>query len=80
MPPDVSRFSALRVDPAAVYDAGIAGLEAILIDESFGPEEDAKSAAEKIRLRKDYLKREADKFLGVNVTEELLPVLGDKVV
>jgi hypothetical protein len=80
LPPDVSRFSALRVDAAAAYDAGIMALEAILLQESFGPEEDAKDPAEKIRLRREYLLKEADKLFGVNVKEEVIPYLGDKVV
>ena len=32
MPPDVSRFSALRIDPTATYDAGIMVVEALTHD------------------------------------------------
>ena len=43
MPPDVSRFSALRVDPTATYDAGIMAVEALtMYDQSFGGEDDGE--------------------------------------
>ena len=83
LPPDTSRFSALRIDPAAVYDSGITALEMLLAHEFefLGVvEEEAKRPAEKIRLRREYLKREADRRLGVNIAENLLPHLGDKFV
>ena len=48
----------------------------------FGVEEDAgkKNPAAVIKARKEYLMRETDKFLGISVTDDLLPHLGDKVV
>lgn len=82
MPPDVSRFSALRLDPAATYDAGLNLIELLTMNQDFGVEEGAgkKNAAAVIKARKEYLMRETDKFLGISVTEDLLPHLGDKVV
>jgi hypothetical protein len=82
MPPDVSRFSALRLDPAATYDAGLGVVELLTMMEEFGVEEAAgkKNQAAVIEARKKYLMRETDKFLGISVTEDLLPHLGDKVV
>ncbi len=80
LPPDVSRFSALRVDPAATYDAGIMALETIMMNESFGSEEEAKSMPEKLRLRREYVAKLYDKAVGVNIKEDLVPYLGDKVV
>jgi hypothetical protein len=82
MPPDVSRFSALRVDPTATYDAGLGLVEFLTMNQEFGVEEDAgkNNPSAVIKARKDYLAREADKFLGIAVSEDLLPHLGDKVV
>ncbi len=80
LPPDVSRFSALRVDPAAVYDAGVNLIEFLTLQDSFGPEEDAKTPAEAIRLRREFLKKEADKLTGITIAEDLIPHLGDKLV
>jgi hypothetical protein len=82
MPPDVSRFSALRLDPAAAYDAGLGLVEFLTMGQEFGVEEDAgkKNAAALMKARKDYLAREADKFLGASVADDLLPHLGDKFV
>jgi hypothetical protein len=82
MPPDVSRFSALRLDPAAAYDAGLGLVELLALNQEFGVEEDAgkKNPAATIKARKDYLARETDKFLGVSVADDLLPHLGDKLV
>jgi hypothetical protein len=80
MPPDVSRFGALRVDPAATYDAGIMVIESLLLNQSFGVEDDARTPAEAIKLRRAFIEKEADKYAGVNIREELLPYLGDKVV
>lgn len=80
MPADVTRFSALRIDPAAVYDAGLGAIELIAFKEDFGVEEGAKDQAEIIRRRKEYLNRELDKAIGVSVRNDLLPYLGDKVV
>ncbi len=43
-------------------------------------EVDDDGPAEKIRLRREYLCKEADKLLGVNIKNALLPHLGDKLV
>src|SRR5581483_1586606 len=80
LPPDVSRFSALRVDPAAAYEAGIAVIETLSINEQFGVEDDGKTPADKIRLRREHLTREIDKAVGVSIKDDVLPALGDKVV
>jgi hypothetical protein len=80
LPPDVSRFSMLRIDPAATYDGGLALVETLAVGENFGVEDQAKTPAESIGLRKEYLAREVDKVLGVNIKEEFLPYLGDKLV
>jgi hypothetical protein len=82
MPPDVSRFSALRLDPAATYDAGLGLIELLVMQSEFGVEEEAgkKNQAAVIEARKKFLMRETDKFLGISVTEDLLPHLGDKLV
>jgi hypothetical protein len=82
LPPDVSRFSALRLDPAAAYDAGLGLSELLTMGDEYGVEEGdgKKNSAESIELRKEYLAREADKFLGISVTKDLLPHLGDKLV
>lgn len=80
LPPDVSRFTALRIDPAAAYDAGIGLIEALASGESFGTEEDAKTPAERIMLRRAYLDEQVSKGLGVNLRTEVLPHLGDRVV
>jgi hypothetical protein len=82
MPPDVSRFSALRLDFPATYDAGLGLVEFLTMAQEFGVEEDAgkKNIAALIKARKEYLAREADKFLGISVADDLLPHLGDKLV
>lgn len=82
MPPDVSRFSALRLDPAAAYDAGLGLVEFLTMNQEFGVEEGAGKGkpAALIEARKEYLAREADKFLGIPVADDLLPHLGDKFV
>lgn len=81
MPPDVSRFSALRIDPAAAYDAGLSLVDMLMMGQDFGVEDGAKKKpGELIKARKEYLAREADKFLNVNVADDVLPHLGDKLV
>jgi len=80
MPPDVSRFSALRVDPTATYNAGIMAVEALTMTAPFGVEDDAKNAAEKVHARREYLEREFEKLVGLNIREDVLPYAGDKVV
>jgi hypothetical protein len=81
MPPDVSRFSALRLDPAATYDAGLSIVEFLTMNQEFGVEDAVKkNQSALIKARKEYLAREADKFLGINVADDLLPHLGDKLV
>lgn len=82
MPPDVSRFSALRLDPAATYDAGLGVVEFITLNGEFGVEDgvNKKNQNSLIKARKEYLAREVDKFLGITVADDLLPHLGDKLV
>jgi hypothetical protein len=82
MPPDVSRFSALRLDFPAAYDAGLGVVELLTMNQEFGVEEDAKkkNPAALIKARKEYLAREADKFLGISMADDVLPYLGDKLV
>lgn len=80
MPPDVSRFLAARIDPAALYDAGLGVVEALSLQAEFGVEEDAKNTADAIRLRREYLAKEFDKIIGVGVKDDVLPALGDKLV
>ena len=82
LPPDVSRFTALRLDPAATYDAGLSVIDALTMYQDFGVEEDAgkKNTAAVIKARKEYMMRETDKFLGISVTDDLLPHLGNKLV
>ncbi|MDY3561701.1 hypothetical protein R5W23_002982 [Gemmata sp. JC673] len=77
MPPDVSRFSALRLDPAATYDASLSLIEFLKAGGAFGVEDDKKGL---VPARKEYLASEADKFLGVRVRDDVLPYLGDKLV
>lgn len=80
LPSDVSRFSALRVDPAATYDAALGLIEFASFKDQFGPEDGKKPIAQQIQDRKDFLRREADKFLGITVADDLMPHLGDKLV
>jgi hypothetical protein len=80
LPPDVSRFSMLRIDPTGAYDAGLVAFDTLAANESFGVEDQAKTPEESARLRKAYIERELNKFLGLNAKEELLPYLGDKLV
>ena len=79
MPPDVSRFSALRVDPTATYNAGIMTAEALTMFEQGLGGDDAKGA-EAVRQRREYLEKEFEKLIGINVREDVLPYAGDKVV
>jgi hypothetical protein len=80
VPPDVSCFSALRIDPAAAYDATIVAVEALFADTQLGPEDEARSPAEKIRLRQEFLRQEANRLAGSDLSKTLLPYLGDKFV
>jgi hypothetical protein len=81
MPPDVSRFSALRLDPANTFDASLGLIELLTMNQEFGVEEGAgKGPQALIKARKEYLAREFDKFLGITVADDLLPHLGDKLV
>jgi hypothetical protein len=80
LPTDVSRFSALRVDPAAVHHAGIMAIDALTMTEPAATDDDAKTTADKIRLRRDAIGKEFDKLVGVNIQEDIVPYLGDKVV
>ncbi len=76
LPPDVSRFSLLRVDYAGTYDALLGGYEVIAAAEDG---EDGKTPADAKQRRRQELEREITKTLGVNVGADLLPHLGDKV-
>ena len=82
MPPDVSRFSALRLDPASTYDAGLGLIEFLTMNEEFGVEDEVKKKGQVdvIKARKDFMAREVDKFLGISMKDDLLPHLGDKFV
>ena len=80
MPPDVSRFSSLRINPEGAYDAGLTVVESLSLNENFGVEDAAKTPAEAMKLRKAYLERELNKAAGIDVRGELLPYLGDRVV
>ncbi|MBM3982605.1 MAG: hypothetical protein FJ304_20500 [Planctomycetes bacterium] len=82
LPPDVSRFSALRIDPAATYDAGLGLVEFISMNEQLGVEENGKqrTQADIITARTGYMAREVDKFLGITLKDDLLAHLGDKFV
>jgi hypothetical protein len=81
LPPDVSRFSALRIDPTAAYESAIAVFETLMSNDSIGAEEDdGTSMEEKIRLRREALMKELDKALGVNFKSEFLAHLSDKFV
>ncbi|AMV23082.1 hypothetical protein VT84_01630 [Gemmata sp. SH-PL17] len=82
MPPDVSRFSALRLDPAATYDAGLSLIDFLTMNEDFGVEDGGKkqTPSDIIKARKDFMAREVDKFLGISMKDDLLPHLGDKFV
>ncbi|MFO0803803.1 MAG: hypothetical protein U0791_11875 [Gemmataceae bacterium] len=79
LPPDVNRFSMLRIDAGGLYDAGLVGFDTLLGGES-GADDGAKSPEEAAKLRKAFLERELTKFLGLNLKEDLLPHLGDKFV
>ncbi|HEY1375455.1 MAG TPA: hypothetical protein VGF55_01615 [Gemmataceae bacterium] len=68
MPPDVSRWSAHRLDPAAVYDVGLQ-----LFDLTHPPDSDAGVEA-------DTAAQRLDKAAGIDVKADLLPCLGDTVV
>src|SRR5262249_50626368 len=80
LPPDVSRFSMLRIDYTALFDARLPALHKLTPDESFGVEEGAKSPEEISRLRRQYLEREINKTAGINIRDDLLAHLGDKFV
>jgi hypothetical protein len=80
MPPDVSRFSALRLDMPAVYDAGVMTLETLLMGQTFDEEDGAKSPADRIRLRREAIAKLYDKEVGANIKDDIVPYLGDKAV
>lgn len=75
LPPDVSRFSLLRVDYAAAYDALLTAAD------SFGPREfdpEGKAPPSPADRRKE-LERDITRAFGLNPATDLLPYLGDKV-
>jgi hypothetical protein len=80
MPPDVSRFSALRIDPAALYEAGIVGLETLSLNTAFDGEDKAKTPAEKLTLRREEVAKQFDRQLGLSIKDDVVPYLGDTVV
>jgi hypothetical protein len=82
MPPDVSRFSALRLDPAATYDAGLGLVEFLTTNADSDADENAgkKNHIARIKERKDEMARAVDQALGISMADDLLPHLGDKLV
>jgi hypothetical protein len=76
LPPDVSRFSLLRLDYAATYDALLTAVDVVAPQDE--RTDDAKDPAEAKRRRRAELERELTKLLGVNVGADLFPHLGDK--
>jgi hypothetical protein len=82
MPPDVSRFSALRIDMNEAFDSGLGLIELLSLNHDYGVEDETvrKNPTALIAARKSYLKRETDKFLGISMTDDILPYLGDKIV
>ncbi|MBX9627076.1 MAG: DUF3352 domain-containing protein [Gemmataceae bacterium] len=78
LPPDASRFSLLRVDYTAAFDAGLTVLDA-LVPEQFGVEDQGKTPAEVSKLRREFLERELNKATGIDARADLLAHLGDKV-
>lgn len=77
LPPDVSRFSLLRVDYAGTYDALLGAYETIVPDEFDVPE--AKDPADVRRQRRREIERELTKLVGVDLGNDLIPHLGDKL-
>ena len=82
LPPDMTRFSALRIEPTAAYDAAIIAIESLLSSVQLGPEDDGQEigVADKIRLRREFLRSQVDRMLGIKLENSLLPQLGDKFV
>jgi hypothetical protein len=80
MPPDVSRFSALRLDPETTYDATLSLIDFLNMNDNRDDFDPKKSPAEQIKERKESMKRDIDKFLGISVQDDLMPHLGDKLV
>jgi hypothetical protein len=68
MPPDVNRWSAHRLDPAAVYDVAMQ-----LLDLTHPPDAEAGGDS-------DTAAQRLDKTAGIDVKADLLPHLGDTVV
>jgi hypothetical protein len=73
LPPDVSRFSLLRMDYAAAYDALLTAGEAL------APDFDGDGKKATAKERRKELERELTKALGLDPATDLLPYLGDKV-
>lgn len=76
LPTDVSRFSLLRLDYAATYDALLTTFD--MFGDADDRSEDAKDPAAARLRRRQELERELTKMLGVNVGTDLIPHLGDK--
>ncbi|MFN4258850.1 MAG: hypothetical protein ACK4RK_06100 [Gemmataceae bacterium] len=66
LPDDTTNFSALRIDPAALFDVGVEIVEIIMKLDAPDQEPGVKQALE-----------QADKLLGVNIRQDLIGSLGD---
>ncbi len=76
LPTDVSRFSLLRLDYAATYDALLTAVDAL--GDPDDRSDDAKDPAAARQRRRQELERELTKTLGINLGADLIPHLGDK--
>jgi hypothetical protein len=80
MPPDVSRFTALRLDPAATYDAGLGLAELLAMSQEFGVEDDAKGSRPSWSRRARRTWPRGRQVPRGQRPADLLPHLGDKLV
>ncbi len=80
LPPDCSRFSALRVDFPAVYDGLFAVGEAMALSDDLGLEKVDQNTPAGIARRRAELDRLVTRELGVSLKDDLLPHLGDTLV
>jgi len=76
LPTDVSRFSLLRLDYAATYDAALTAFD--VLGDRDDRSDDAKDPAAAKQRRRQELERELTKALGINLGTDLIPHLGDK--
>jgi hypothetical protein len=91
LPADVSRFTAVRLDPAAIYEVALTlydlaypsaaedSAEAVGVALKAPKGEPALKAAEVARRRRDVLAKSLDQMLGFGIKDDLLPALGDVV-